>query len=328
MFHTRLCDVLGIDVPVICAPFGPWEQVDLAAAVCAAGGLGSLGTAVTPLPALREQWARLRALTVGPFAINHTARPLDEEAFAATIAFRPRVISFHLAVCPDLIARAHDADIRWVQQVTDRRQAEEALAAGTDVVVAMGSEGGGHGGSVSTLVLVPQVVDLAGEVPVVAAGGIADGRGLAAALALGASGVALGTRFLASTEMRVHDDWKRRIVAADAVDAVQVPNTDLFMPPYTRPAPPARPRALRTSLTDALTDRPGSIDPQAVGAQLMAALAAGRGDELLPFAGQSAGLIHDVRPAAQIVRAVLAEAEVALAAAAEQVRRARSVAVR
>jgi nitronate monooxygenase/enoyl-[acyl-carrier protein] reductase II len=320
MLHTRLCDVLGIDVPVVCAPFGPWDQVDLAAAVCRAGGLGSLGTAVTPLPALREQWARLRAVTDRPFAINHTARPLDEEAFTATIAFRPRVISFHLAVCPDLIARAHDSGIRWVQQVIDRRQAEEALAAGADVLVAMGGEGGGHGGSVSTMVLVPQVVDLAGEVPVVAAGGIADGRGLAAALTLGASGVAMGTRFLASTEMRVHSDWKRRIVESDATDAVQVPNTDVFLPPYSRPASPAQPRTLRTSLTDAVTGRPDSIDPEAVGARLMAALAAGRGDDLLPFAGQSVGLIHDVRPAAEIIREVLTGAEAALAALRGDVR--------
>ena len=81
MLRTRVCDVLGIDVPIICAPFGPWDEVDLAAAVCEAGGLGSLGTAVRPLPDLRQQWARLRTLTDRPFAINHTTRPFDPEAF-------------------------------------------------------------------------------------------------------------------------------------------------------------------------------------------------------------------------------------------------------
>src|SRR5262249_19112743 len=104
------------------------------------------------------------------FAINHTARPLDEEAFAATLAFGPAVVSFHLAVPADLIARAHDAGIVWLQQVVDVYQAEEAAAAGADVIIAQGGEGGGNGGFVSTMVLVPQGVDIAGERPVAAAG--------------------------------------------------------------------------------------------------------------------------------------------------------------
>ena len=102
----------------------------------------------------------------------------------------------------DLVARARDAGIIWIQQVMDCDQAEQALDTGADVIVAQGGEAGGHSGWVSTMVLVPQVVDVAGDVPVVAAGGIADGRGLAAALALGAQGVSMGTRFLASHEMR------------------------------------------------------------------------------------------------------------------------------
>lgn len=92
MLRTSLCDLLGIDAPVICAPFGPWEEVELAAAVCEAGALGSVGTAVRSVGQLREQWARLRGLTDRPFAINHTARPLDEEAFTATLAFGPAVV--------------------------------------------------------------------------------------------------------------------------------------------------------------------------------------------------------------------------------------------
>ncbi|MGH3989106.1 MAG: NAD(P)H-dependent flavin oxidoreductase [Pseudonocardiaceae bacterium] len=318
MLHTPLCDVLGIDVPIICAPFGPIDSVELAGAVCAAGGLGSLGTAVRALPELREQWARLRDRTARPFAINHTVRPLDEEAFTATIEFGPAVISFHLAVCPDLIARAHDAGIRWVQQVMNRDQADQALSAGADVLVAQGWEAGGQAGFVSTMVLVPQVVALAGNVPVVAAGGIADGRGMAAVLALGAAGVAMGTRFLASTEMAISEQWKQRIVAADAVDAVRVPNSERVMGPSSRPGvPPFEPRALRTPLTDALTDHPDSVDPAVVGPELLAAVARGRVDEYLPLTGQTAGLINDIRPAAEIITTVLAEARTALISAAE-----------
>lgn len=318
MLHTPLCDVLGIKVPIICAPFGPFDEVELAAAVCAAGGLGSLGTAVRPLPELREQWARLRGRTDRPFAINHTVRPLNEDAFTATVEFGPAAISFHLAVCGDLIARAHDAGIRWIQQVMTRDQAEQALSAGADVLIAQGSEAGGFGGFVSTMVLVPQVVDLAGDVPVVAAGGIADGRGMAAALALGAAGVAMGTRFLASTEMAISEQWKQRIVAADALDAVKVPNSERVIGTDSRPGvPPAQPRSLRTPLTDALTDHPASVDLTVVGPELLAAVARGRGDEYLPFTGQTAGLINDIRPAAEIITTVLAEAHAALTSAAD-----------
>jgi enoyl-[acyl-carrier protein] reductase II len=123
--------------------------------------------------------------------------------------------------------------------VIDRDQAERALTAGADVVVAQGGEAGGHGGWVSTMVLVPEVVDIAGTTPVVAAGGIADGRGLAAALALGAQGALVGTRFVASEEMSVAAEWKRRIVEGEALDAVKVRTPSACCRPTTAPA--ARP---------------------------------------------------------------------------------------
>ena len=121
--------------------------------------------------------------------------------------------------------------------------ARAAAAAGADVIVAQGTEAGGNSGWVTTMVLGPAVVDVAGEVPVVAAGGIGDGRGIAAAFALGAQGVSLGTRFLASTEMNVDGAWKDRIVSAAARDAVKVPNAVRVMPPFTLPqiGDPVRP---------------------------------------------------------------------------------------
>jgi enoyl-[acyl-carrier protein] reductase II len=311
VLRTPFCDVVGIDVPIVGAPFGPWEQVELAAAISEAGALGSVGTALRSVGELRTQWERLRGLTDRPFAINHTVRPFDEKAFAATLAFRPAAISFHLGVPADLVARAHDAGILWIQQVMNRRQAEEAVAAGADAIVAQGGEAGGNGGWVSTMVLVPQVVDLAGDIPVIAAGGIADGRGLAAALALGAQGVSMGTRFLATTEMRIADEWKQRIVDADALDAVKVTNSERVMPPFNRPGGPAEPRALGTPLIAQLREHPEWIDPAAMGARLRASLLAGGGHEYLPFTGQSAGLVHDVLPAGEIVRRVVAEAELA-----------------
>ncbi|MEU9977794.1 nitronate monooxygenase [Streptomyces sp. NPDC051014] len=312
MLRTPVCELLGISVPVVCAPFGPWDQVRLAAEVCEAGGLGSLGTAVRSLPQLREQWNSLRELTQRPFAVNHTMRPFDEEAFAATLEERPAAISFHLAVPADLIARAHDAGILWIQQVSDVRQALSALEAGADVLVAQGGEAGGHSGEVATMVLVPQVVDLAGRTPVLAAGGIADGRGLAAALALGAQGVVMGTRFLASDEMNVSPSWKRRIVESDGTDAVKVVNSDKVMPPFSRPDGFGVPRALRTPLVDMLRDAPERVDSAEASSRLLSAVAEGRGDEEMPFTGQSAGLVHDILPAREIVTRMLREAEEAL----------------
>ena len=212
--RSGLCELLNIDVPIVLAPFGPWDQVELAAAVCDAGVLGSVGTAVRSVSELREQWRRLRELTDRPFAVNHTGRPFNAEAFEATLEFAPAAISFHMGVPADLIAAAHERGILWLQTVGDVAAAGAAIDAGADVLVAQGTEAGGNAGWVTTMVLVPAVVDVAGEAPVVAAGGIADGRGVAAALALGAQGVSLGTRFLATTEMTIDTAWKDRIVAA------------------------------------------------------------------------------------------------------------------
>jgi nitronate monooxygenase/enoyl-[acyl-carrier protein] reductase II len=313
VLRTPVCELLGIEAPIVGAPFGPWDQVELAAAISEAGALGSVGTALRGVEELQAQWERLRSLTDKPFAINHTVRPFDEAAFAATLEFRPAAISFHLGVPPDLVARAHDAGILWIQQVMSRTQAEEAATAGADVIIAQGGEAGGNGGFVSTMVLVPQVVDVAGDVPVLAAGGIADGRGLAAALMLGAQGVCMGTRFLATPEMNVAEVWKQRIVEADAGDAVKVVNSERVMPPFNRPGGPAEPRALGTPLIDHLRNNPGWIDPTMMGARLREALLAGGGHEYLPFTGQSAGLITDIVPAAEIVERVVAGAEAVLA---------------
>ncbi|TCM39678.1 nitronate monooxygenase family protein [Kribbella sp. VKM Ac-2568] len=312
--RTGVCELLGIEVPIVLAPFGPWDQVDLAAAVCEAGGLGSVGTAVLPLAQLEAQWQRLRSLTDAPFAINHTGRPFNEEAFLATLEVVPKAISFHMGVPAELIKRAHDRGILWLQTVGDPASAEVALAAGADVLVAQGTEAGGNSGWISTLVLVPAIADLAGAVPVLAAGGIADGRGLAAALALGAQGAWIGTRFLATTEMAASAGWKDRLVASHALDAVKVRHSEVAMPPFTLPqlGVPMAPRALRTDFIDRLERDPASVD-DAERSRLLELIRSGHGDEALPFAGQSVELIHDIVPAGVLVRRIVAEADRILA---------------
>jgi nitronate monooxygenase/enoyl-[acyl-carrier protein] reductase II len=317
--RTPVCDLLGIELPIVLAPFGPWDQVELAAAVSEAGGLGSLGTAVRTADELREQWRRMRELTDRPFAINHTGRPFDEEVFQAILEERPGAVSFHIGLPRDRVAEAHDAGLLWIQQVGDLRSAEAALEAGADVLVAQGWEAGGNAGYVATMVIVPQVVDAAGDIPVLAAGGIADGRGVAAALALGAQGVVLGTRFLATAEMAIDQSWKDRIVDADASDTVKVEHGTRVMPPTNIELPSDQvpvPRALRTKLTDRLAADPDGVDPAQVGPAFVAAARAGEGHDLLPFTGQSAALIDDVVPAAALVARIVEEAQAAIEHAA------------
>ena len=308
---------------MLIAPFGPWDEVELAVASASAGCLASLGTAVRSVSELRQQWASVRDRTDRPFAINHTGRPFNEDAFAASLDFKPAAISFHMGVPTDLIERAHDRGILWLQTVGDAEAAEGALQAGVDVLIAQGTEAGGNGGWIGTLVLVPLIVDLAGDVPVVAAGGIADGRGIAAALALGAQGASLGTRFLATKEMAIDSSLKARICAASATDAVKIPHAERVMPPFTLPqiGMPFAPRALRTPLIRQLEDDPESVDPAVVRPQLLAAFRGGGGYDLLPFAGQSAALVHDVAPTAELVQRLLLEAEAAIRKATSAVRR-------
>ena len=222
-----------------------------------------------------------------------------------------------MGIPADLILEAHDRGIVWIQTVGDVDAAEVALEAGVDILVAQGSEAGGNAGWISTLVLVPAIVDLAGDTPVVAAGGIADGRGIAAALALGAQGASLGTRFLATTEMTIDPAWKQRLVDAHARDAVKVAHAEKVLPPFNLPqvGTPFAPRALRTTLTDALERDPEQVDPATVAARLLAEIRAGAGHESLPFAGQSVELVHDIVPAAELVARLWRECEQALAAA-------------
>jgi enoyl-[acyl-carrier protein] reductase II len=264
---------------------------------------------------VREQILRVRELTDRTFAVNHTMSPLNEEAFALTLEMKPRGISLALGNPGDLVERAHDAGILFMQQVHTVEQAYRAAERGVDVIVAQGAEAGGFGGPVSTMALVPQVVDAVGPIPVVAAGGIADERGLAAALLLGAQGVNIGTRFLASAEAAVSEEWKQRIVAAVSEDAVKVEFADHIFPlPSREGGYGTLPRVLRTPFVEEWNRNQGEIDREAerLSGELLAAVQQGRGHELVPFTGQTAGLIREVLPAGEIVRQTVVEAEEAL----------------
>ena len=309
--RTGLCDLLEIDVPVIQAGMSIFTSPSLAAAVSNAGGLGSLGVWQRPVEQLKRDLEELRERTDRPFALNHVVPDLDEAAFELTLEAAPAVVSFALDDAGELMKRVHDVGSLVMQQVTIVEQATRAVSNGADIIVAQGWEAGGYGGTVATLALVPQVVDAVHPVPVVAAGGIADGRGLAAALVLGAAGVNLGSRFLASEEAPVGQIWKNAIVASASEEWVQLEFINDIKPNPGAMGYQTRVRTLRNQFTDRWEQRREElrVDPTDVVGEIMRATQEGRLEELLVFAGQSSGLIDDIAPAAEILRRIVAEAE-------------------
>ena len=324
MLRTRLCDLLGIDVPILGAPLGMIAGPELAAAVSNAGGLGIMSFNGNPPPALREEIRRLRGLTDRPFGVNVLLEgprlpfPTDD-CVAVCIEERVPVLSFFWGDPTPYVASAHAAGIRVVDQVGSVARAMRAVRAGVDVVIAQGMEAGGHvAGEVATSVLVPRVVDAVAPTPVVAAGGIADARGLVAALALGADGIVLGTRLLATPEAAAHPVYKARVLAASEEDTVR---TTLFGYGW----PNASHRTLRTPfVTEWLADEPrGSaerpdeplvgetrIAGQPIPVPRFASLPPStdtRGDieSMALLAGQSVGLTNEMKPAATIIRELI-----------------------
>lgn len=190
------------------------------------------------------------------------------------------------------------------------QQACRAAERGVDLIIAQGSEAGGMTGSVGAFALIPQVVDAVHPIPVLAAGGIADGRGLAATLVLGGQGINIGTRFLASAEASAHVRWKQAIVSAESEEMIKVQVWPDIFPLPGGSAYDVAPRAMRTSFITDLHQRQAEIKGAAgqIREELLTALHQGRLHELAPFTGQTAGMVHDILPAAEIVCRIVAEA--------------------
>jgi NAD(P)H-dependent flavin oxidoreductase YrpB (nitropropane dioxygenase family) len=222
---TVLCERLGIELPIIQAPMGGAVGPALASAVSNAGGLGMLSPWRTDIDTVRRQIRETRALTSRPFGVNLNVEFPQEERLAACLDEGVRVISFFWRDPSPLVPRAKAGGAIVLHTVGSAADAKRALNCGVDIVVAQGWEAGGHvRGTVATMPLVPAVVDAVSPAPVVAAGGIADGRGLAAALALGAGGVWIGTRFLVSHEATIHPRYRERLVRANENDTVFLDN--------------------------------------------------------------------------------------------------------
>ena len=319
MLKTPLCDLFGIEVPIILAPMGTCTSAELAAAVSNEGGLGGIGTLFRTTAAIKRDIDTVKKLTNGHFAINHIPQTLDPEAFRYTLEAQPRVISFTLADPGDLVRQAHDVGSLAMLQVTTVAQAVRGAELGLDVIIAQGSESGGYCGDVSTMALVPQVVDAISPIPVVASGGIFDGRGIAAAIMLGAAGVNLGTRFIASKEAPAPERWKQAIAAAKSEDAIKVEVLNDISP---LPGTAGFGTVLRSLHTDFLDEWSAKRDEarrerDRLKQEIVSTTQAGRPDATLLTAGQTAGGIKDIPPVSEIMRRLVAETEAALRKAAD-----------
>lgn len=316
MLRTPVCKILGIEVPIMQAAIWPATAPELVAAVSGAGGLGSIGSVFESAESVRGQIARVRELTGGPFAVNHVVPLLDEGAFAATLEARPAVVSLALGEPGGLVERAHAVGAKVVHQVHTVGQARRAAELGVDVIIAQGSEAGGQGMSlgVGAMALIPQVVDAVAPIPVLAAGGVADGRGLAAALVLGAQGANVGTRFLASEEASADGSWKRAVLAAKSEDAIRFEAWKEIFPPAGGGTYETVPRVMRTPFVEEWQRRSGEARGEAerLRDEVMSAVRRRKPHELVPFTGQTAGLVREVLPAAEIVRGMVGEAERAI----------------
>ncbi|MDE0409162.1 MAG: nitronate monooxygenase [Alphaproteobacteria bacterium] len=318
--RTPICERLGIEHPVFQAGMGWVARADLAAAVSEAGGLGVVGAGSTmDGEQLRAEIRRVRELTDKPFGVDilfATVRAEGEQVarytdtvqgmVEAMLEERAPVMVSGLGSPAAVVPAAHERGIFVMSVVGAVRHAEKAVADGVDAVIASGMDGGGHVGRIGTAALVPAVVD-AVDVPVLAGGGLADGRGLAAALAFGAQGVWMGTRFIATAESRSHDNYKHRIADTDVAGTV-----------VTRAHSGKPCRLIDNGFTRSWAGREAEIKPFPLQAMEVGHPASERGRiegdveaGVLP-AGQSCGMIGDVMPAGEVVRRVVEEAALAM----------------
>ena len=315
MIRTRLCDMLKVEHPIALGGMGSIYAPELVAAVSNAGGLGAMGCHGLSPEQVRAGTEAIRAKTNKPFALNFLLFCIRDDSFAAALELRPPLIAFAWPRpeqdLKPFIDRAHDAGAKVTFMVGAVPEAVRAAKAGADIIIAQGTEGGGHVSWQASLPLIPAVVDAVAPVPVLAAGGIADGRGLAAALALGADGALLGTRFLASTESPLHPHFKQAIVDTHAEDTVLSDIPDLAAGLVW---PGAMSRSKRNRFIERWAGREWALRQHQAEAlaDVQAARKVGDIDNAPLSMGQDCGLIHDIAPAGEIVARIVREAEAIL----------------
>jgi nitronate monooxygenase len=318
VIRTRFTEMLGLTAPVMSAPMAQVTGAPLAAAVSSAGGLGTFGGINMKGPDwIREEMATIRAQTDRPFAVGFITHFLSAmpELFDAALEAHAPVIVLSFAPVGPWLRRAHEAGARVVCQVQTMDLVEDALAEEADAIVVQGHEAGGHTGTMGLLPFLARVLEMSGDTPVLAAGGIANGRGLAAVVAAGADGVSVGTALLATPEaMEVPDAYKKLIVDSSGEDTVF---TTLFDTVAGVPWPePVGLRTRRTPHTDAWQGRQAEIEDHIdeLRAELPPLLDLDHFDPAVSPAlyGQSAACVGAVRPAAEVVDTLQREAEALL----------------
>ena len=314
MIWTPLCDLLGIEHPVLQGGMAWAASADLAAAVSNAGGLGVVGAGDSPTEVVRRELQRVRTLTSKPFGANVPLFTAGvEETLQIFIDEGVSVVTVGGGNAGPYLPMLQKAGIRVIPVVASVALAKRMARQGVDALIAEGMESGGHVGDVATMPLVPQVVD-AVDLPVIAAGGIADGRGLAAALALGAAGIQMGTRFICTTECLAHANYKQRIVKAH--DRATIVTGQSFGHPV---------RSIRGPFIRRLEEleRRGVSQEEFMtfgSGTLRAAIVEGNLERGSVMAGQSAGLVGDVVPVRRVMDQIVSEAEAAIRSSAGQIR--------
>ncbi|WP_298235799.1 nitronate monooxygenase [uncultured Azohydromonas sp.] len=308
MLRTALTEMFGIEYPIALAPMGGVSGGRLAAAVSNAGGLGLVGGGYGDSAWLSRELSLVKGETSKPWGVGLITWSVDAAIVDMVLGYKPHAVMLSFGDPRAYGAIVKAAGCRLICQVQDVAGARLALDAGADVIVAQGTEAGGHGAGRSTLPLVPAVVDAVASTPVLAAGGIADGRGLAAALMLGAQGALMGTRFYASEEALGHPQAKRRIVAAHGEDTCRTTAFDVvrklaWPEPYNG-------RALRNGFVERWRGREEELAAQLDVQQPVyaSAVQAADHDVAVVWAGEGVDLINGVEPAGEIVRRLAAEA--------------------
>ncbi|HEX2560813.1 nitronate monooxygenase family protein [Phenylobacterium sp.] len=310
--HTPLCDLLGVEKPIMLAGMGGVSYAELVAAVSNAGGYGVLGMAGRGPDFIRDEMRKVKSLTDKPFGVDLLAASPQSLTASVEVIIEEGASSFvaGLGIPMPIMERLKKAGLKVMVVCGAVKHAVKAEQAGCDAVICQGGEGGGHTGLVGTMPLIAQAVD-AVKIPVVGAGGIFDGRGMAAALALGAQGVWMGTRFIASKEAHAGGLYQQAVLEAVDEDTVR-----------TRSYSGKPMRVKKNSWVEEWEARPQDIQPFPQQAQLsgQAGVMGGIGGQIEGldpdrscFAmGQSAGGVHDILPAGEIVNRIMAEAEAAM----------------
>jgi nitronate monooxygenase len=319
--QTALTKTFGLTYPIVLAPMGPGSAMGgvgggrLAAAVSNAGGLGLVGGGYGDPDWMRTQLALVQTETERPWGIGLITWHVTHATVDLALRHHPAAVLLSFGDIRPYAPAIKAAGCVLLCQVQEVEAARDAVAAGADIIVAQGSEAGGHSGTRATLTLVPAVVDAVAPIPVLAAGGIADGRGVAAALMLGADGVMMGTRFSAATESLTHERAKARLVAARAADTVRTRVVDIVRGYAAWPAPYTG-RVLRNDFYERWHGREdalaAALDTEAAAYQR--AFQDGEFDTAAIFAGEAVDLIDAVAPAGALVQRIGAEAEARLQA--------------